>query len=165
MVILRRGLPWIDQETIAKGIGARILAKRKGAFVAKLEVTKVKNKLGIRMTEFKQKKVSSFFKKNKLPLKTNVFYVSEIGDMKAFIKDNLRKGNDVMANFHNVEFDKESDYGHFALISAMKGDKVTLCDPEKYHKSFWEADIGRLVKAMGKKYDSLERGFVVFSEV
>ncbi len=165
MVILRRDLGWIDQEEIAKDLGARIGRKQVGSFNTKLKIAKDADETdrGLQLKEFKQKKIRAFFAKYKLPLKAEVFFVSSVKDTKNFIQKNIKAGNDMMVNFHHKPFHKEKDWGHFVLISGITGDKVTLCDPGTTNKSFWEAPVAKLVTSMEKKHDHLERGFVVFS--
>lgn len=165
MILLRRNLGWIDQEDIAKEVGARIFPSAKKSFTARLKTTKSKKHVGLDMEDFVGKQMLSFFKKHKLPLKAQISWVSEIKDARKFIEENLSEKNDVMACFHGSYFDKKWLYGHYALIAALDGDKVTLCDPEKTHKSFWTTTVNKLIKAMSKQFDGYERGFVVFSNV
>ena len=163
MVILRRNLGWIDQEQIAKEMGAAIWKDAIISFNEKLKIAKTAKDAGVSLKGFKEAKIKKFFIKHKLPLKAEVFYVSGIKDVKKFIADNLKKGNDVMLNIHMKHFDKKKKYGHFTLVSELNGDKVTMCDPTRTHKSFWKADVNEVVKSMGKQFDKKERGFVIFT--
>lgn len=165
MVILRRNLGWVDQEKIAEELEARITSVVKKAFDVKLKITKTEDNLGLWLHEFKGKKIIDFFRKHKLPLKAEVFYISKIKNVKSFIEDNLTKDNDVMVNYWLKPFYKESDNGHFSLISAINSSRVTLCDPGRNRKAFWEADIEVLIESMGKHFDGKERGFVIFSKI
>jgi len=167
MLILRRNLGWVDQEEIAKDLGVRIGRHQVDSFHIKLKIAKGKDEAdrGIILKEFKQKKVQDFFKKHKIPLKVSVFYKSEIEDVKFFLGTNLKEGNDVMANIYNRTFHLEKDWGHLVLVSEVGGDEVTLCDPGPKNKSFWQTSLKKLIGSMDKRYDGLERGFVVFSKV
>lgn len=160
MILLRRGI-WIDQEEIAKEIGARILPKEKDFFTIKFPISA--NDAGINLVEFDTKKVKKFFKKYKLKLTTEVVHISKIKDCKTFIKKHLAKGNDLMANFHMSYYKKSKNWGHFNLIDKIQGNIVTFCDPWPSNKSFWKTTIADLIASMNKKFDGKERGFVVFS--
>lgn len=165
MVILRRDLGWIDQEEIAKELGARIGRKQVSSFNTKLKIAKDEDETdrGLQLKEFKEKKVHDFFAKHKLSLKAEVFFISQVKNPKSFIQESIKAGNDLMVNFHHKPFHKEKNWGHFVLVSEISGDKVTLCDPGTTSKIFWQAPLEKLVRSMEKKYDPLERGFVVFS--
>ena len=164
MVILRRNLGWIDQEKIAEELDARIMPAVKNSFATKLKTTKNESSVGLWLRELKGKKILIFFKKYKLPLKTKVFYVNKVKNAKSFIEENLIKNNDIMVNYWLKPFYKDRDNGHFSLISAINNSKVTLCDPSRDSKAFWEADIDILVESMSKQFDGSERGFVIFSK-
>lgn len=162
MILLRRGV-WIDQEEIAKEVGARIMPKEYKFFSLKFRLSKDPNDAGINLVEFDKKRVKYFFKKHKLTINSEVFHISKISNVKKFIKENLDKGNDVMVNFHMSYFDKSKKWGHFNLIEKIKGDVITFCDPSPESKSYWITTISNLVASMDKKIDGKERGFVIFS--
>jgi len=162
MILLRRHI-WIDQEIIAKEIGARIMPSEKEYFTLRFTVSKNPKNAGINLVDFNKKQVRDFFKKHQLKIKIEVIHISKIKDVKKFIKENLDKRNDLMVNFHMGYFDKSKDWGHFNLIDGIKGDKITFCDPWPRNKSYWTTTISDLVAAMDKKTDGRERGFIVFS--
>ncbi len=145
------------------GNSGRILPAVKDTFVRKLKITKNEKEAGLWLRELGDKKIKNFFRKYKLPLKTQVFYINEVKNVKGFIEKNLAKNNDIMVNYWLKPFYKDKDNGHFSLISAINGSKITLCDPAITHKAFWEADIDKLATSMGKKFDGNFRGFVVFT--
>lgn len=162
MILLRRGI-WIDQEIIAKEIGARILLKEKEFFSLKLKISKDSKDAGVNLVEFDKKRMKDFFKKHKLKINPEVIHISKIKDVKKLIKENLDKGYDLMANFHMRYFDKSKNWGHFNLIEEIQGNKVTFCDPWPKNKSYWTTKVTNLAASMDKKFDGKERGFVVFS--
>lgn len=162
MMLLRRGV-FIDQEQIAKELGAKILPGEQSSFSIKLELAKNPKDAGISLGEFSETKIKNFFTKHKVPLLSEVFYIRKVKDVKRFIKENLTKGNDIMANFHMRYFDKKKNWGHFNLIEAINANTITFCDPWPENKSFWKTSIKGLVASMDKKIDGKERGFVVFS--
>lgn len=160
MILLRRGV-WMDQEEIAKEVDTKVSKKDLDKYKIKLKTTADKNKLGVSLKDFKNKEIKQFFKKNNL--EANVFSISEIKNIKEFIEDNLKKGNDVIANFWMKHFDKKKNWGHFSLISYLNGNTVTIIDPEPTNKSEWKTQITELTKAMSKQFDGRERGFIVIS--
>ena len=162
MVLLRKGM-WMDQEEIAEKVNARIFADQKDFFSKKLRITKDDIEVGIRLREFGEERIRNFFKNLKPSLKTEIFQVSEIKEVKDFIKENLNKNNDIIANIHMRYFDKKRKFGHFVLVSEIKGDRVTLCDPSPNSQNLWITTIDKLVKSMSKKIDGLERGFAIIS--
>jgi len=160
MILLRRGI-WMDQEEIAKEVDTKISKRDINKYKVKLKTTKDKNKFGISLGDFKSKKIQNFLKQNKLKVK--VFYLSDIENVKGFIKDNLEEGNDIIANFWMSHFEKEKNWGHFSLISALNGYTLTIVDPEPSNRSEWRTTIKELTIAMGKKFDGRERGFAIIS--
>lgn len=162
MVLLRKGI-WMDQEDIARKVNARIFADAKNSFSTKLKITKDDTEVGIYLREFREGRIKSLLKNLRPSLKTEVFLVSEIKDIKAFIKKNLNKNNDIIANIHMSYFDKKSRFGHFVLVSEIEENEVTLCDPSPKSQSFWMTTVNKLVISMGEEFDGLERGFVVIS--
>lgn len=161
MILLRKEI-WIDQEIIAEEIGARIMPKEYKLFSVKLKFPKNPKDAGINLIEFDKKRVKDFFKKHKLAITSEVFYISKIKDVKKFIKENLDKNYDIMANIHMVYFDKSKQWGHFVLIESINVNTVTFCDPDPQNKSYSTTNIPDLIKSMDKKIDGKERGFVIF---
>jgi hypothetical protein len=163
MVLFRRGV-WVEQEQVAKELGTRISQSMVNQFYINLPIAKDDNETGTDLAEFVGEKIKALFKKYKLPLKTKIYYIDEIKNIKQFIIDNLKKGNDMMFNFSDRLYNPTSDEGHYSLVSAITGDTVTLCDPWIENKSFWQTKLNDLAREtdtidpMGNK-----RGIVVFS--
>ena len=145
------------------GNSGRILPAVKDTFVRKLKITKNEKEAGLWLRELGDKKIKKFFRKYKLPLKTQVFYINEVKNVKGFIENNLAKNNDIIVNYWLKPFYKERDNGHFSLVSAINGSRITLCDPSINRKPFWEAEIDKLIKSMGEQFDKHLRGFAVFT--
>lgn len=160
MILLRRGM-WIDQEQIAKSVDTKIPKKDLDKYKIKLKTTENKDKFGISFKDFKGKRIKNFLAKQNL--KTRIFYISEIKDVKLFVEDNLIKGSDIIANFYMRHFDKSKDWGHFSLIASVKNNNLTIVDPEPSNKSEWQTGINKLSQAMGEQFDGRERGFIVIS--
>lgn len=160
MILLKRGI-WMDQEEIAKEIGARIMPKEVNYFTIKFPISS--DDAGINLIEFDTKKVKSFFKRHKCNVTSEVVHISKIKDVKKFIKEHLDKDHDLMANFHMSYYDKSKNWGHFNVIEKIQGNNITFCDPWPQNKSYWTTTIADLVVSMDKKFDGKERGFVIFS--
>lgn len=163
MILLRRGI-WIEQEEIAKEVGVKIPKKDRDVFYIPLPIGKTQKEYGISLTDFNGKKIRDFLKARNIQLQIRAYLLNEITDVPQFIKNNLNKGNDIIANFWMKHFNNSLDWGHFSLISEISGKIVTLCDPWPQNKSFWKTDINELEKTMSKSFDGSERGFITFIE-
>lgn len=163
MILIRKGILGIDQEKIAKELDARILPKN-AQYI--LTILKISKKIpGIDLIEFKQKKLTDFLKKYNIPLQAQVFFLREVQNFTSFITGRLQKNNDIMVNFHTRIFNKGTNFGHFALVSEIDNNTLTICDPEKRHGKFWKTSVEDLTKAMERTIDGKERGLVVFSKL
>jgi len=163
MILLRRGLKWIDQEEIAYNLGMPVHINDKDIYMYKMPTVDTYKKVGPYLRELGEKKAQDFIKKFKLPLSINIRYISEIKDPQKFISDNLKKGNDIITNFWFKPLGW-GDYGHFMLISEIDGNRIKLCDSARNHKSYWWISIDKAVAGMSKEFDGNERGFAVVSE-
>jgi hypothetical protein len=164
MILFRKG-KWISQELLAQKIGAGIHKKDKDLYILPFPSFSGKTyRIGVDIGEFAKEKINTFLQKFKL--KSEIYRISKIKEVKAFIIENLKKGNDIMMNFWWKPFDGRS-YGHFVLVADFDSEtgEVTVCDPSPYKKSFWKASIDKFIKAMHPKWDKKERGFVVFKRI
>lgn len=162
MILFRNEL-WVDQSELARGMGVKIREKDKGKFEFALETVPDDSiEFGFKLSKFKDEKVKSFLSKNGLSY--DVVFYSDIGDVKDLISSNLRKGRDVMINFH-VKLIWEKDFGHYVLASEIdeENEVLTVCDPYFDSKNFWKIKISKLEEAMTDKWDGRERGIVIFT--
>ncbi len=163
MILLRRGLKWIDQEEIAYTLKTPIYFKDKDINMYKLPIVNDQKVVGNYLKDLEGEYIKEFFKKFKLFLESKVYYISEIDDPQKFIYNNLKSGKDIIINFWFKPL-KSGDYGHFMLISEIVGDKIKLCDPaNQNHKSFWWISLSKAIEGMSKEFDGKERGFAVVS--
>lgn len=163
MILIRRGIKGINQEKIAKELDTRIQPSSVKYILTLLRISK--KFPGIDLIEFKKRKIKDFFKEYNIPLHAEVFFLRDIQNLTTFIKNQIHKNNDLMINFHTKLFNKGTDFGHFALISEIKNNMLTICDPEKLHGKFWKTNIEELIKSMEETIDGKERGLVVFSKI
>jgi hypothetical protein len=163
MILQRRGA-WFDQEEIAKQIGVKIAAEEVEAFSIPLPVGNGPKELGLALDAFEGSQVKQFFAKNNIVLNPKVYRRSEITNVSEFIYENLQRGNDVMADIWMAHYVEDLPMGHYCLVSAIEGDRVTICDPWPTTEKFWETSVEDLEKAMDTSHDGTERGFVVFKD-
>lgn len=163
-ILLRRGLGFFMQEAIARQLGVKIQEKYIGAFRAKMPVTKNVEELGI-MTVRSEAKINKFFSANKMSLAARAYPASHIKDVKEFIFNNLRKGNDLWVEFHLDEREKDTDI-HDNLVQKIecknKKCTITTIDPGYLFRQFVEWPLDMLERSISTKYGR-ECGFVVIS--
>lgn len=168
MILIRRNLSWIDQEEIAAGLEKfGVTRDAVKSFTKKLRIVPKKD-AGIYMKDF-AKSLPKFFRKRKLPLRVERYFVSKINDVEKFIIRNLKEGNDIIANVRMEPIlKKEKAYGHYLPIQSFSKQgnkiKVEVCDVYWKNKSFYEIDLKTLIDGMSKKWDGVERGFLVIKE-
>ena len=92
---------------------------------------------------------------------------SEIKDAVGLIKENLKKGNDLMFITYMSAIKPKARYSHALLVSELildKKPKIIVGDPDFISKKFWEIDLDKIIKGMSKKFDGEERGIYIFSK-
>jgi len=163
MILFRRDF-WVDQELLAYKLGAKIDEKDRDLYRFSFKELPSDNPdIGIRIMDFKKKKVKNFFQKYKL--RVEVHLISEIDNVENFIIMNLKNNNDVIINFWWKPI-KDIDFGHHVLLSGFdtKSKIVTACDPSPQNKSFWKVELNKLIKGMSSKWTGYERGFIVIKK-
>ncbi len=163
MILLRNDI-MMDQEEIAEKVNARVFPHEAKYFTLKLKTTTDNKEAGINLVEFGEIIVRNFFSNLRPALASKVFLISNINNVKDFIKTNIDNGNDLIANFHMKYIDEKRAFGHFVLIDEIKKGTILLCDPDAKSPSYWTTTVDQLTGAMDKKIDGIERGFVVISK-
>lgn len=171
-VLLRRGLKWIDQEEIGLMLSLKIPKSFAKYYTKTIPVTKQRKYYGTGVFTKGQthKLAQEIFDKYEIPLKIKRFSVHEILNPKEFIVQNLKKGNDILLDFHWCGIGKRSklwNIGHVCVVSGIvlnKDVEVVLGDPGYFMPKFWSVKLDKLIKAMDKKYDGHERGFWIISK-
>jgi hypothetical protein len=154
----------LDQEAIAREIGVKVAEHELEAFDTPLPVGHDQKELGIGLHDFESQRIKEFLIGHNLPLMPKVYMNSQIEDLGAFIFKNLQQGNDVMVDIWMAHYKEDLQMGHYALVSAIDGDMVTLCDPWPTTEPFWKTSVTDLAKSMDASHDGQERGIVVFTK-
>ena len=163
MILNRRKIKHGSQEEIGYELGL-IISKEKVHLFTKVRTGK-KPAAGYG-TQINKKKysIANYFSKNKIKLKEIYYPIEENKDIKKFIVENLKSGNDLIVCFDNKKLYSEGDFGHVSLIQNINNNIVTLIDPEKSVPNRRKVKLQKLVEAM--KYHSKKKrgGFWVISE-
>ncbi|MBI3190259.1 C39 family peptidase [archaeon] len=102
----------------------------------------------------KKYSINSYFRKNNIDLKEKYFPAEITTDVKKFIIENLKNGNDIIVCFNNKKLYGAGDYGHISLIQSINNENIILIDPEKNMPKKRKVKLSKLVDAMkyhGKK--------------
>ena len=160
MVLFKRD-SWLDQEEIAHALDVHIAKEDQHLYTLPFKLATKEEQLGVDILDFNKQDVKDFFKRFNLTCEAHL--ISNIKNAAEFITTNLKQCNDVMANFWWIPI-KDKDFGHFVLITELKNDIVTICDPSYEQKSVWKCELSKLVKGMSSEWTGKERGFVVISQ-
>lgn len=161
--ILHRRNYWVDQEELAWYCKLKIPRKEAKNFVRKMRIAKLKKEVGT-SPEKMHIYLNGMLKDKKIPLKVERYAISKIKNPKEFIIKNLKAKNDVMLDFSCKPFPKyEISWGHVCVVAEfdMNKEMLTLGDPSWLQPKFWKVPLKKIVKAMDKRYDGHERGFLI----
>lgn len=167
-VMLRRGMKLISQDEMAKDLGVVIALEDQRLFNVKMRTAKKlpNGKLGYGTWIYK---IPEFLKKHKIPLTVKRFYPSKIDNVKNFLIENLKNGNDIIVSFNMAAYARPEsgvNYGHSCIVDSITIKKniiVTLGDPTYSHRKFFDIDLEKLLRGMTTEYGK-EKSFKVFYE-
>jgi hypothetical protein len=160
MVLFRKG-NWVDQEKLAFELGVIVNKDYKHLYNYPFKALKSPDEnIGINLISFKNKKVVNLLKKYQIS--PEVHLISQIDDVSEFIKENIDRDVDIIANFWEEPFNNRA-IGHFAIISEYDDVKktVTILDPDFESMSYWKCPIKKLIESMSPKWTGTERGFLL----
>lgn len=167
-IMLRRDLKLISQDEMARDLGVVIAPEDQRLFNVKMKIAKKlpPDKLGYGTWVYK---IPQFLKKHKIPLSVERFYPSKIGDVKNFLCENLKNGNDIIVSFNIAAYAKSGsgiNYGHSCIIDSIttknKNIIVSLGDPAYSHRKFFDIELQKLLNGMTKYGE--EKSFKVFTK-
>ncbi len=161
MILERRKIKNNSQDEIGYELGL-IVPKEKADLFSKVRAGK-KPKAGYG-TQVNKYPINKFFKKYKIQLQEKYFPLSKIKDIKKFIEDNLKQGNDMIVCFDNKVAHGFGDYGHVSLIQGIKENAITLVDPSKKMPARCKVALKKLIAAIKKRGVKHRAGFWVISE-
>jgi len=155
----------LDQELIGIELGLRIPKKGKKIFKRVGIKFLDKDPVGGFGTQIEKEKYSiqKFFDKYSIPLIISklLFFETE-HELRNFLKDNLKSGNDVILRYNNVIFKSgEKGHGHFSVISEYddKTAEVVIGDPNP--PFFKKASLKQILYSISNKLDGQRRGFYI----
>ncbi len=160
MVLFRNGL-WVDQEELAYELGVVTAEEYKDYFIHPFQtVPKGDPRYGFKFEDFDNQKTIDIL--SKYDITSEVLVMSEIGDVKIFLIEQIQNRNDIIACFRLDPFTGEK-VGHYVLVAAIddENDMITFCDPHLKHKKTWTTSLEELMDAMETNWDGKERGFII----
>ena len=146
----------LDQELIGIELGLRIPKKGKKIFKRVGIKFLDKDPVGGFGTQIEKEKYSIPLIISKL-----LFFETE-HELRNFLKDNLKSGNDVILRYNNVIFKSgEKGHGHFSVISEYddKTAEVVIGDPNP--PFFKKASLKQILYSISNKLDGQRRGFYI----
>jgi hypothetical protein len=166
-IMLRRGMRLISQDEMARDLGVVIAPEDQRLFNIKMKTVKKlpKGKSGYGTWTYK---IPEFLKKHKIPLTVKRFYPSKIDNVKDFLIENLKNGNDIIVSFNIAAYARPEsgvNYVHSCIIDSITAKSenviVTLGDPAYSHRKFFDISLEKLLQGMSTKYGK-EKSFKVF---
>jgi len=142
---------------IVQVLEPRIEKNQKDDFIVPIRIP-----TGVFNTVESADKYNLFFEKYELPLRAKAYKISKIKDVAGFLEENLKSGNDIIAEVANKPMFNTGG-GHDILIESMDSDEVTVVDPSPKHKQRYKLKIQTIAGAMDKKWGR-ESGFLVISD-
>lgn len=152
---------------MARDLGVVIAPEDQRLFNMKMKVLKKlpKNKQGYGTWTYT---IPQFLRKHKIPLVARRYYPSKMNDVKKFLCENLKNGNDIIVTFNTASSAKPGsgiNYVHSCVIDSVTTKKqgviVTLGDPAYTHRKLFGIELQRLLHGMTDYGE--EKSFKVFT--
>ena len=153
MILERRKIKHGTQENIGYELGL-VVPKVKAHLFTKVRTGKKPVAGYGTQVSKKEYSINRYFSKNNINLKEVYYPPEKVRDVRNFISENMKKGNDLIVCFNHRKLYGIGDYGHASLIHSISKDTVTLIDPESGVPKRRRVNIRKLVAAMkyhGKK--------------
>lgn len=167
MIFYRRGIPLRSQEDIGYELGLQVPEKDK-TFFNRVRVALKKPAAGYgTQAHTKGFSINDFFRKYKLNLTETLYGIEDIEDIKKFIIQNIKKGNDLILGFNDRKINPKGwDGGHVCLLSSFDDKKeiVIFINPSTRVSNYQEIKLSKLLSAMKYHGKSKGGGFWVISE-
>lgn len=164
-ILLRRGLPLFEQETIGKALGLTVPKKFTRLFMGKVRTRKKKPLRGWGTQAKTEAAINAFFKKHRIPLRATRIPYSKIPSPAELIAENLKKGNDVICITHMSAIDPKKKFGHALLATEIilgKNPTVIVGDPSFKEKKFYAVPLKKIMRGMTKEVGGVEREMYIF---
>jgi hypothetical protein len=167
-ILLRRGMKLLSQDEMARDLGVVIAPEDQRLFNIKMKVTKKlpRGKLGYGTWSYT---IPNFLKKHKIPLTVRRHYPSKLDDVKKFLCEHLKTGNDIIVSYNVAAYAKPGSgvkYVHSCIVDSVTSNKkdviVTLGDPAYSHRKFFDIELQKLLNGMTNYGE--EKNFKVFTK-
>lgn len=137
MILLRRVIPLKSQEEIGYDLGLIVPKKDKKLFKKVRTGKKPKAGWGTQ-TEKITYSINNFFRKNQINLKEKCYFLIEQKEIKKFLRESLNDKDIIVCFNYKKLYNKGGNCGHVSIIESIRGNYITLIDPEyklpKYRK-------------------------------
>ncbi|MEK9135401.1 MAG: hypothetical protein AAB451_03885 [Patescibacteria group bacterium] len=163
MLLLRRKLPLKSQEEIGHDLGLIVPQKYRALFRKVRTGKKPKSGWGTQTGKWIYS-VNNFFKKSKINLKEEFFFLTKPKEIKEFLKENLAK-KDIIACFNYQRlYNKAGDAtGHVSIIESIEENYLTLIDPVYDVPKYRRVSLKKLAEAIQLHGKEKRAGFWVIS--
>ena len=157
MILDRHKIKHSSQEDIGYELGLVVPKNKKNLFKKTRTCKKPLAGYGTQVGKSKHS-INNYFKNNKIPLKETYYGPKDIENVKLFIENNIKRGNDMVVCFNNKTLFGSGDFGHVCLVQEIKDNIVTFVNPEN-NKVENKVELYRLVEAMSKHGEKRRGGF------
>lgn len=163
MIFKRRGAA-VDQLQIAQALNTKVPASLSASYEGLLKVSKDPAKAGTDLDVFVGKRMRKAAERFGVPLEASLYHMDQVPNLPQFLEEHLKAEDDILVNFIDDLNKAQTGLGHYALVSAIEGSQVELCDPWPGNDAFYSANL----EALAERMDTIDalgnrRGIVVFS--
>lgn len=165
MVLLRRGLEVLPQETIGKALGLTVPRSDLHLLPHAHTGTQPSSGWGTRVQD-DGCSINDFFRKHSYELR-EVYLDSDSlpHDLASWISGQLKSGNDLLACFDYANaFGGDGDYGHVCVVDSCDEEMITLVDPWYLAPKYRSLTVERLVTAMRQHAKTNRAGFWIITD-
>ena len=130
MIQARRGMQFLSQDEIGYQLGL-IVPINKAHLFTKVRTGKAPVAGRGTQTSLEEFSISTYFKRNDIPLRITTHAITEIENLSEFISSNLRADHDIIVCYNSRLLFKEGDLEHVSLVQEIdfKTKRATLIDP------------------------------------
>ncbi|MFH0906051.1 MAG: hypothetical protein V1824_01795 [archaeon] len=164
MILIKRNLKLLSQDKIGKYLGLIVPNKYKEL----VKFAKIGNKPSAGYgTQINKPKYSlnNFFRKNNYPLFETYYPLSKINNVSDFIKEQIKKDNDIIICLNYKILDKKYyNQGHTFIIDSIDKDNLILINPEYEAQKYKKVKLNKLIRAIKDHGEKNRGGFWIISK-
>ncbi len=162
MILLRRNLIIFSQEEIGYDFGLTVPKKYKKLLPNAKTGKKPSGGWGTQVNK-KEYSINNFFRRHKIQLKEDYFSVSRVKNIKEWIKEQIKKNNDIIVCFDYGKLYGGKGQGHVSILNSILDKCVTLIDPKYDVPKYRKVALERLIKSMEFHGEKNNGGFWLIS--